>query len=370
MSIQTPLGVGHVETGAIYLLRDEFRTDDALPITSPRTCEPGPGTLEAVTPAAWGIVNQIAQTTQGTGFTQTLFSSTTFPREAGLALVAKGVTGKPGESGSGVIAGAGFGTTNTVIPTTHSSYTTIGYHVGSILGNAITGMQALVNGGRRDYMTILRASGSFHLVRGDKFSNWTLYYVSPLGTNTPLYAGLFGYNLAGYSGQFSGVDIFQLAAPWITDYGVATAVTASPGADAVQSHSIRHALVEFTWTPNASEVLNLYVRRTDDSNSIIVRCDEAANTIRVWKIEAGVETAVSSAAAQTFDAGTSYRIFVMMNYLEIITHVNDVGKNFVTNSPYNVDAAGAKVNLAGTNFISWPFLLTGDALRELNIYEP
>jgi hypothetical protein len=31
-----------------YLLRDKFTTDDAAPITSPRTCEPGPGTLTAV----------------------------------------------------------------------------------------------------------------------------------------------------------------------------------------------------------------------------------------------------------------------------------------------------------------------------------
>ena len=31
--------------GVTYLLRDEFTTDAAAPLTSPRTCEPGPGTL-------------------------------------------------------------------------------------------------------------------------------------------------------------------------------------------------------------------------------------------------------------------------------------------------------------------------------------
>jgi hypothetical protein len=34
--------------GPTWLLRDEFTTDDAAPITSPRTCEPGPGLLVVV----------------------------------------------------------------------------------------------------------------------------------------------------------------------------------------------------------------------------------------------------------------------------------------------------------------------------------
>jgi hypothetical protein len=39
--------VGGGNIPLVYLFRDEFTTDDAAPITSPRTCEPGPGTLTA-----------------------------------------------------------------------------------------------------------------------------------------------------------------------------------------------------------------------------------------------------------------------------------------------------------------------------------
>ncbi|KKN79017.1 hypothetical protein LCGC14_0344930 [marine sediment metagenome] len=45
--------------GLIWLLYDEFTTADAAPITSPRTCEPGPGTLTAFQPSnQLGIVGK------------------------------------------------------------------------------------------------------------------------------------------------------------------------------------------------------------------------------------------------------------------------------------------------------------------------
>lgn len=55
-----------------YLLRDLFRTPDAAPLTSPRTCEPGPGRLVATqSDGAWaidgGALQFSAQTTPATG---------------------------------------------------------------------------------------------------------------------------------------------------------------------------------------------------------------------------------------------------------------------------------------------------------------
>ena len=52
---QITLGIRRIDAlefarkgGVEFLLRDEFTTPDAAPITSPRTCEPGPGTLTFV----------------------------------------------------------------------------------------------------------------------------------------------------------------------------------------------------------------------------------------------------------------------------------------------------------------------------------
>lgn len=36
------------QSSVIYLLNDQFTTDAAAPLASPRTCEPGPGTLTLV----------------------------------------------------------------------------------------------------------------------------------------------------------------------------------------------------------------------------------------------------------------------------------------------------------------------------------
>ncbi len=46
------LGFDYGQGGELtWLLYDEFTTADAAPITSPRTCEPGPGTLTAFQPS-------------------------------------------------------------------------------------------------------------------------------------------------------------------------------------------------------------------------------------------------------------------------------------------------------------------------------
>ena len=51
------LGVARVSAGIVitYLLRDEFTTDEAAPITVPRTSEPGPGEMTAMSASVTGL---------------------------------------------------------------------------------------------------------------------------------------------------------------------------------------------------------------------------------------------------------------------------------------------------------------------------
>src|SRR5690554_4626838 len=72
-----------------YLLRDEFTTDEAAPLTSPRTCEPGPGTL--VTSESSGLIAIVDGQISLTGFNGSyndpkVYSSDSFARAAGLVL--------------------------------------------------------------------------------------------------------------------------------------------------------------------------------------------------------------------------------------------------------------------------------------------
>lgn len=75
----------------VYLLLDEFTTADAAPLTSPRTCEPGPGTLTAAQvdgslAVASGALDVTAQATPAWGDLGLYGAAVT--RSSGVALVA------------------------------------------------------------------------------------------------------------------------------------------------------------------------------------------------------------------------------------------------------------------------------------------
>lgn len=70
-----PAFLGSLWRGLVYLLRDEFIVPDAAPLASPRTCEPGPGTLTVVDAAGKFSVagGNLNVGTSGSGYPSALY---------------------------------------------------------------------------------------------------------------------------------------------------------------------------------------------------------------------------------------------------------------------------------------------------------
>lgn len=342
-----------------YLLRDEFTTNAAAPLTSPRPCEPGPGTLTLVDTG--NLVSISGQRLQIAGLTVSysdprFYSVSSYPRTVGLAFIYthQAVTGRR--------YGLGWGTTTSGMPNTHCIEMAGGilYPVPSYvdIGAVVT------TGVDYRFALILRSSSAFALIKGGAYTEWTLIWVWSTSTSSPLYIGGCKSNVGGIE-QVDNLKVLALPAPWTNDNGIATSVTTSPS-NGQTTTSEANALIEVTWTPAAAETYELSVRRTDDDNRWIVRCDQAGSTIKLIERNAGVETERAS-AAQTWTNATAYRIVVIQDGNTIRTFVANVAKNTYASASFNNTATGVKSAGGATtaNLITFPRTLSGAALATL-----
>jgi hypothetical protein len=336
----------------VYLLRDEFTSDESAPLASPRTAEPGPGTLTigdsgTNVSVSSGKINLSGNNTY----------TSNYAHGAGVARVAGRTVRIVAEQSGSCIAYLGW---IDRLPTDRF------YYAGRFLfggldfshgngGSAGTGV-TIANNTQYAVSTILRAVGYF-LLNGN-----TLLWVGNAGNEATLYPIANMYS----SGQTIRVDsmrVVDLPAPFDSDFGLATQRTASPSAGATATAEA-NALVEFTWTAATGETLELDVRRTDDDNRWILRCSQAGSTIKLIERNAGVETERAS-AAQTWTNGTAYRIVAIVDGNVIRTFVANVAKNTYSSASFNNTATGVKVSHAGTDLVCWPRTLSGSALAIL-----
>lgn len=335
----------------LYLLLDEFTTNEAAPITLPRTCEPGPGTLTgAQTSGTMTIVGQLLRTTGA--------NSTTAPRIQTGAI--SRVTGRA------FAVAAVAGTANRVIGYDATATLTwdVDYHWRPdgrfrLWTSPATDANAL--GG--DYLgespiLIMRPTGLI-LVRG----GGVVEYIGNIGSEATLYAGMIHFGVG--DGDQDDWRIADLPTPWDTDYGIATnrIATTSNGSTTT---SEADAIIEHTITAATGVTQELTVRRVDNDNRIIIRMDQAAGTIKVIERAAAVETELlGGTGTQTWTNGVSYRIVVIMEGTQYRVFVADVAKN-ITSSTFNQAAIGVQVSHAGTNLVAWPRQLSGVALSTIN----
>jgi hypothetical protein len=197
--------------------------------------------------------------------------------------------------------------------------------------------------------TILRGTG-FWLISDNK-----LEWIGNAGNGATVYPGFMGYNIEGrYAERFAGV---QLSGIWASEYGPATNRVASPANGEVTT-SEAEATVEVTWTAATGETYELSFRRTDDNNRYLVRCSQAGGTIRVYRVQAGVETELTGGTTtQTWTNGTQYRIVVKFVGTSIRVWVNTTNKNVATATSFNQSATGVKSAGGATtsNLIAWPY---------------
>lgn len=354
---------------ASYLLRDEFTTDQPAPLTSPRTCEPGPGTAKIVDTgnklsiSGGRIVNAGAVTA---GDPSISFSS--FARSTGMAIVAD-VTKK--------VSSATFTVGTDTVENgwllqdvgLHCSFFGSGGGLFAIEAQGISGVIG-THADETNYTiaVVLRSAGGFVLIKGGIYSSWTLLYITRRVTNATIYPTITGGNTSVWTSGY--IRRVQLGGLWqSSDYGISTGYTASPASGAELTHEA-DCLSSVLWTAATNATLEFDIRRTDADNRWIVRCDQAGGTIKLIQREGGTETERSS-AAQTWTNNTQYHILIAAYGSIIDVHVGTgtgALKNTYASATFNQTATSAKITASAgalANFATWPRTLSGAALAAL-----
>lgn len=359
------LEIPGIDQGITYLLRDEFLTAQSAPLTSPRIAEPGPGQLTITDSGNTLSISggALVPTNKTTGARDPWVRETAGrARVIGRALtmlarrVAIALTTTNNEPVVGWV--------NTLTtPDTGQSYGLIFPNslTGGFLACTPTGFVSLVDiyGGAGQYfkIAVVERNPGFWLILDNK-----LAWVCDAGSESTLYPAMYARSANVEPGGLENIEIVDWGAInplYSTQYGWVTSRSASPtSGDTFVVNA--DGLIEFKWVPAAGETLNMMFRRTDDNNTYLVRSDHSGgandNTIKLINKQSGSEV-VDATSAQTFSNGSTYRIVIMFDGLDVRCAVNDSTKLTYRNATYNKTVAGGKItghSNANGNLVAWP----------------
>jgi hypothetical protein len=335
-------------SGANYLFLDRFTTDAAAPLTTPRAAEPGPGTLTIVDTNNIMSVSGGQLVINGTGaVSDRIYSTSAHARQTGRAFLIS----VPTRTTVNANLRFGLSTLSTgVDPDLGVDYNTSAAPRLKISTAVLFSMAP--GTGTQDWAIIMRGTGAFLLSRGGGASNYTLQWVHNAGTGA-LFSKI-GINAAvALTAAFDDWRIVDLGGAFATDYGLATDRKATSTAGDTITHEA-NCIVEHTLTAATGVTQDIMIRRTDDNNCWIIRCaPPGTDTIAVIEKNAGVETSRAS-TAQTWLNGTAYRVSIVCDGNSITPFVAITAKTGYASASFNNTATSAKVDRAGTDFVSWP----------------
>lgn len=347
-------GVGSISTTEETLIFDQFTTARPVGQITGTLTEPSghtrvdtdPDGIHTLTGGEYAINGTASNVVAG-------YISPLYARIPGRALYYKStLRTTPAQARAAWTAGA---LANTSIATGGDIIATNQMHVRSNFSVPVNSAVIAASGSELvEGFAIQRQNGGFFLSRAGGAGNYRLWWVYRDGLYDQSYCNaVIQQGVVGATNvKFDDFKIIDLPAPFNSEYGLATDRKASPIVSDTLTHTA-DAIVEFTWTPLSSGLLDLMVRRTDDNNTLIVRCDQANSNIKVFEKVAGTETQKGSTGTQTWTVGTVYRVVVSLYGTAIVATVDLVNK-VTTTSSVNTTSTGAKTNLAGLEFISWP----------------
>jgi hypothetical protein len=214
-----------------YLLRDEFLTGAAAPITSPRLAEPGPGeelTVDAENKIAiasnW--LEWTAQATPVYAEQHLVYSTPVITREPGVMILCRWrcATDNPHYP---------LALVDSTTPTWNHTNVRHGFFRSAALSLARVDNQALgpvlasfVADGTIYYLLIaLRATGAKYYIKGGAFTNWTFLDQSSVDSTTPLYVASAGYTAVFSTALYRDPLMKFLCSPFTSDGFSAAGVT-------------------------------------------------------------------------------------------------------------------------------------------------
>lgn len=199
----------------VWLFRDEFITDDAAPISSPRTAEPGPGTLTVTdtdnkASISGGALQLAPHSTPAWG-DPGVWETGGLARVLGRAVIASAT---PAATNTWLIFGwdndqSGFFNTAAMRFFSDGNIDAISRN-GSVIGPDVAAYTAATY----TCAISLRNAGQYYLIKGQAFTDWTLIWVDDVDVIATLYAAI-GTNTATLSVDY--LRVTDLPAPFNVD---------------------------------------------------------------------------------------------------------------------------------------------------------
>jgi hypothetical protein len=338
-----------------YLLHDEFPTAAAAPLSSPRACEPGPGTATITDTANKASISGGALVFSGRTVSNSdpSYKGDGYARSAGLAAIFRHSTGHTGNYCLfGWFPASGFPATDTMLRLVGGFASPKGEYFGYP-----------VSTGYRNYAMIARQVGGF-IVIGDK-----LTFVDATANNQTIYPGIAVSTAWATTNALDYVRVKQLGAPWTTDAGIYIANYPTPTNPQVSTSSDGDTFIEFTSSIGAGVIVELDFRRTDADNRWILRIDGTAKSVKIIQRQGGIETERASGDISIY-IPTSRRFCVSVVGPQITFFIME--RSFIQYGAATFNQAATGIRLSGfsnaSNFIVWPGKLTGSTLDELQRY--
>lgn len=357
---------------ASALVYDDFDALESAPLTSPRTAKVGAGTITDTNNRLAITADGLTYTTGSVSYSNPQIEYGALARQAGrMALFAVRFPTNIVRDNNATTYGW----------STSNSFSYNSRHVFTNITRA-NGFSAEGLGVHKSVPTwafdtwyllgvMLRANGAHYFVLGGAYTAWMHGFTSRTSTGTPLYIGRQWGASAEQVENTRFIGVYDLAAGWDTDTNYDASAASPSSGDTASSSADASQYV--SWTAATGQTLAIYFRRTDDSNTLVLRCDQAG-TMKIVEIDGGSETELSS-VAQTFNNGTTYRIGLRYYGTNVQSWVNvDAIKNNIAGATYNQTVSGAtaaKITAGGGALATWeiyPVYPSGAALAELNNY--
>jgi hypothetical protein len=347
------------DDGVTYLFRDEFTTAEAAPLTSPRTCEPGPGSLVFIDTMNWqSIVDGHLYDVGGNAPADPgLHSAASYARAAGLALFFR-------------IDGTDYRSSQYGFDNSDEGLAREGFKF-----NSTTEVRAVIDGTTHpisfysianfpeNFIVVCRSIGTF-LIHGT-----TLVWVQNTVSIDPLWISADNV-LNANNRKLDYVRLAQTAAPWDTVNDLATdANTGNVPVSTTMTHEA-DSFFEFTVTtlPSAGSI-SRHFRKQDANNFWAVTVTNAGG-FELWEYVSGWQN--RGAAAGVVSNGDRICIAVegetIRGFVGIFTRwTYALAANFKTETAGELDSLGT--GGAVQDDIVWPRDLSGSAaMAELEKY--
>lgn len=336
-----------------YLLRDLFNTAASAPLASPRTCEPGPGTLTIVD------TNNIMSTSSGQfvvngtpAALDRITSAASYARYCGRVFLIS----FPARTTMGGNPRVGFDASltnsNVDLGVDYSTTSTVRIKVTT----AIIPDSVVLGSGQHDFAFVMRTTGAFLLARAGGSGAYTLLWVDNTITTANSYAK--GPWFGGANAQNFTIDDYRvtdLAGPWTTDYGPATDRKAGTQATNNTFNHNADVLAEWSVAYNSTDA-SVQIRRTDASNSWEIWAQSGGN-LALYRNQTG-NNGVAATSAAVFTNGNTYRIVVTAEGTTYKVYVDNVLKITHTDAGnHNTTAMGGFIVAGGTrisDIVAWP----------------